>query len=218
MLRAVLFDLDGVITDTAEYHYHAWTELATRLGIPFDRSLNERLKGVSRAESLEIILESAGAQGRFSPAEKVVLTEQKNQLYKELIGGLTPRDILPGIADFLSELKAGGIKTAVASASRNVFFILEKLELGGAFDFVVDPASVWRMKPAPDVFLAAAAGVGTPPGECVGIEDAAAGIEALRRAGIRSVGVGSFESMRGADLVLSGTAPLTLAKVLGLFR
>ena len=217
MLKAVLFDLDGVITDSSRYHYLAWKSLADVLGIPFDEAYNEKLKGVSRMESLEFLLRHGGLQDKFTRPEKAALAARKNDLYRSLIRRVTPEDTLPGIREFLAELKSSSIKTAVASVSKNAPFLLDRLQLTGSFDYVADALRVQRAKPFPDIFLDAAKGTGALPRECVGIEDAAAGIEALRRAGIRSVGVGAPDQMGGADLRLHGTADLSLKLLLRTF-
>lgn len=217
MLKAVLFDLDGVITDSSRYHYLAWKSLADELGIPFDEAYNEKLKGVSRMESLEFLLRHGGLQDKFTRSEKAALAARKNDLYRSLIRRVTPKDTLPGIRGFLAELKSSSIKTAVASVSKNAPFLLDRLQLTGSFDYVADALRVQRAKPFPDIFLDAARGTGALPRECVGIEDAAAGIEALRRAGIRSVGVGVPDQMGGADLRLHSTADLSLKLLMRAF-
>ena len=155
-LRAVIFDLDGVITDSAKYHYQAWKMLADKLDIPFDEEYSEKLKGVSRMESLELILKNGDACEKFTPEEKAALADEKNEFYKELIHQITPADILPGMAEFLAELRAAGIRTAVASVSRNAPCILAPLGVTDSFDYVCDAAAVERAKPFPDIFLVAA--------------------------------------------------------------
>lgn len=213
MLKAVLFDLDGVITDSAKYHYLAWKELADELGIPFDEKYNEKLKGVSRMESLELILKNGSRQEAYTPEEKRRLAEKKNQYYKELIRRITPADVLPGIRNLLISLKDKNIKTCVCSVSRNAFAIIDSLELRGYFDHIIDAARIKNAKPDSDIFATGAYVLGVKPEECVGIEDARAGIEAIQKAGIKAVGVGTPEQMHGADLILSGTAELTRDKL-----
>lgn len=204
-LQAVIFDLDGVITDSAKYHYQAWKMLADRLDIPFDEEYNEKLKGVSRMESLELILKNGDACEKFTAEEKAALADEKNEFYKELIHQITPADILPGMAEFLAELRAAGIRTAAASVSRNAPFILAQLGVTDSFDYVCDAAAVERAKPFPDIFLVAA--------QHVGAEDAEAGIRAINAAGMFSVGVGTPDQMREAKLILSGTHELSLARI-----
>ncbi len=179
-LRAVIFDLDGVITDTAEHHYRAWKRLAGEESIPFDRELNERLKGVSRMESLDIILDSAGQTA--SLPDRVRLADRKNAYFRELIGSITPADLLPGIGDLLADLRARGVRTAIASMSHNVYDVVRHLGIEGSVDAIVDPATLVKGKPDPEIFLVAAERLGVRFEDCVGIEDARAGILAIRAA------------------------------------
>lgn len=218
MLKTVLFDLDGVITNSAHYHYLAWKSLADELKLPFDEKFNENLKGVSRMESLALLLQNGGMENAFTPHEKERLADKKNERYKSLIQKITPHDILPGIAEFLKELKANQIKTAIASVSKNAFTIIDRLQLNASFDYIVNAAEIKNAKPFPDIFLAAASGVGAAASECVGIEDAKAGIEAIKRAGIRAIGVGTPEQMTEADLRLDSTSELTLSLILNAFQ
>ncbi|WP_373742114.1 beta-phosphoglucomutase [Neisseria sp.] len=207
--QAVLFDLDGVITDTAEYHYRAWKKLAEEIGISIDRKFNETLKGVSREDSLKRILAHGGKT--VGNEEFAALTKRKNDNYVEMIAAITPADVYPGILPLLDELKAAGKKIALASASKNGPFLLECMGLTAYFGAIADPAAVAQSKPAPDIFLAAAEGVHTPIGQCLGIEDAAAGIQAIKSAGALPVGVGKAEDL-GSDIALvPDTAKLTLA-------
>ncbi|RCX20635.1 alpha,alpha-trehalose phosphorylase [Fontibacillus phaseoli] len=215
-LEAVVFDLDGVITDTAEYHYLAWKELADELGIPFDRNVNERLKGVSRSESLDILLEKSGRS--WTAAEKEDLAARKNDRYRRLIGQLTPGDLLPGIRELLTALCERGIAAGLASASHNAPLILERLDAGSWFQAVADPAGVTKGKPDPEIFLRAAELLGVPPENCVGVEDAAAGIAAINAAGMKAVGIGSADRLSGTDLLLASTAELSAERLLALFR
>jgi len=209
--KAIVFDLDGVICSTDEYHYQAWKSLADELGIYFDRTINQRLRGVSRMDSLEIILERSEKQ--YSAEEKEALATVKNGRYVALLQQLTPDDILPGVKEFLEACRTDGIRTALASASKNAPFIIQKLNLEKEFDFLADAAKVARSKPAPDIFLAAAEGLGIAPAYCIGIEDAAAGIEAIHAAGMKAVGIGSVETLHEADLLFPETRALTLESV-----
>ena len=217
-LKAVVFDLDGVLTDSAKYHYQAWKMLADKLGIPFDEEYNEKLKGVSRMESLELILQNGNAQDKYTQEEKVAMATEKNEFYKQLIHQITPEDVLPGIHDFLEQLKAVGIKTAVASVSHNAPFILERLELDKYFDYICDAAQVPRAKPFPDIFLSAAQNLGVEPANCIGVEDAQAGIQAINAAGMMSVGVGTESQMQEAKLILPSTAKLGLGMLKEYFQ
>lgn len=213
MLQAVLFDLDGVITDSAKYHYQAWKRLAEELEIPFDEAYNEKLKGVSRAESLELLLKNGNAEDLYSPEEKRELTEKKNAYYRELIKEITPRDILPGIKELLISLKDKNIKTCVCSVSRNAFDIIDSLELRGYFDHIIDAARIRNAKPDSDIFATGAYILGVSPEMCVGIEDAEAGIAAIHKAGIKAVGIGSERLLAEADLILPDTGELSREKL-----
>ncbi|WP_270573422.1 beta-phosphoglucomutase [Bacillus glycinifermentans] len=208
-MKAVIFDLDGVITDTAEYHFLAWKRIAEQLHIPFDRSFNESLKGIGRQQSLDNILTRGGAASTFTTAEKQALMRQKNQYYQKLIENLAPGDLLPGIGKLLSELKDEHIQIALASSSRNAPAILKRLGISGDFQALVDPETIEKGKPAPDIFLTAAALLGVSPAECAAIEDAEAGIAAIKSAGMFAVGVGDERSMHAADLIVSRTSQLS---------
>ncbi len=198
--KAVIFDLDGVIVDTAKYHYLAWKRLAEELEIPFTLMDNERLKGVSRMASLEILL-SLGKK-RPSEAEKAGLSERKNAWYVEMIDELTREDLLPGAECLLRQLRKDGVKIALGSASKNAARILEKLEIGKYFDARIDGTKVSRAKPDPEVFLLAAKSVGVEPVDCLVFEDAPAGVEAAKRAYMHVVGIGTRENLPHADWIL----------------
>lgn len=214
-LKAVLFDLDGVIVDTARYHYLAWKRLADREGIYFDEEINERLKGVSRMASLEIILERSGR--KYTTEERSEMAEVKNNWYLEMIGLLKPGEVLPGVVDFLEALKAGGIKSAVCSASKSAGFIVDRLGLAGYFDTVVGGSDVTRPKPDPEVFLLAAERLGVKPCECVVLEDAYAGIAGAKKGGMVAVGLGSPDILTNADVVYASMEALTLEDIKKLF-
>lgn len=211
-LKAVIFDLDGVITDSAHYHYLAWKELADELEISFDEEYNEKLKGVSRMESLELILMNGNACDKYTKEEKEAMAEKKNDNYKELIKQITPEDILPGILPFLKELKAEGIRIALASVSKNAPFIIDRLQLNEYFDYIADAASVPNAKPFPDIFLAGRDEFGFESFECIGVEDAKTGIEAIHRADMKAIGVGTPDQMTEADL-LTTTDKLNLSEI-----
>lgn len=213
MLKAILFDLDGVITDTAEYHYLAWKSLASKLGIDIDRTFNEQLKGVSRKDSLDRILAYGHKENDYSEEEKTLLMKQKNDEYLVMIQKMTPEQILPGITPLLHELKEKGISIILASASQNGPMILHQLGLDTLFDGIADPTKVNRGKPAPDIYIEAARVAGCFPNECVGVEDASSGIQAINDAHITSVGVGSSQTLKEADLVVSNTQALTLKQL-----
>ncbi|EXJ23378.1 Beta-phosphoglucomutase [Alkalibacterium sp. AK22] len=214
MIKGLIFDLDGVITDTAEYHYLAWKSLAEKIGIEIDREFNEQLKGISRMESLELILERGGKADAYTDAEKEELATQKNEEYKESIKEITPKDILPGISELLKEAKEQKLGLVLASASKNGPAIMERLEIMDLFDGIVDPASLKAGKPDPEIFVRGAEMLGLSTRECVGLEDAEAGIQAINGADMFSVGVGSEEAMREADYAVADTADLNLQTIL----
>jgi beta-phosphoglucomutase len=191
MIRAVIFDLDGVIVRTDELHYQSWQELADAEGIPFDRRVNERLLGISRLESLAIVLERAPRA--YSPADQTALAERKQTRFRELLARLSPADILPGVEELITGLRQRGIKVAVGSSSKNAGTILAHLGLTGRFDVVVDGNDLTRAKPDPEVFLTVARRLGLSPAECLVIEDAQSGIESARRAGTAVLAIGSAE-------------------------
>jgi beta-phosphoglucomutase len=198
--KAVIFDLDGVITDTAHYHFLAWKRLADSVGAPFDAAFNEQLKGVDRMGSLELIL--ARAPRTYTPAEKRALADAKNGHYQELIATMTPDDLLPGALRALADVRAAGLKIGLASVSRNAFTVLDRLGIRDRFDDVVDAATVVNGKPDPEIFLTAAAHLGVAPADCLGVEDAAAGVASIKDAGMVAVGVGNPEVLHRADHVI----------------
>ncbi|MET1248123.1 beta-phosphoglucomutase [Sporolactobacillus sp. STCC-11] len=216
-MQAVLFDLDGVITDTAKYHFQAWKKLASTIGISIDEQFNEQLKGVSRMDSLKKILEYGGRLNDFTSTELEQMAKQKNEDYKQLILGITPKELLPGISELLMALRSEGIKIALASASKNGPFILERLKIDAFFDSVVDPAKLRKGKPDPEIFLTAAAQLGIAPRECAGIEDSVAGIESILAAGMFAVGVGVSVNT-GADFLVTSTTELTIDALLSQFK
>lgn len=215
-LEGVIFDLDGVITDTAEYHYLAWKQLAEDLGISFDRDFNEKLKGISRMESLNIILKAGNKS--LTDEEKEELAAKKNEHYKTFIQKITPNDLLPGIEGFMRDIKEAGIKTGLASASKNAMAVVGRLEIGHLLDTIVDAAKVEKGKPDPEVFLKAAQQLLVDPSNCVGVEDAEAGVQAIKAAGMYAVGVGSKEAMEEADWIIRNSNELSLDKLTELFN
>lgn len=213
-IKAVIFDLDGVIVSTDEYHYLAWKEIADRENIYFDRKINERLRGVSRMESLEILLEKA--EKPYSDEEKLAMATDKNNIYRGLLNRLTPGDILPGVSGLLEALKQKGVRTAIGSSSRNTPVILEKIGMKDAFDAVADGNDIKNSKPDPEVFLVAAKKLGEAPENCVVVEDAFAGIEAAKRAGMKAVGVGFASACPDADYTAKDLACADLERILNL--
>ncbi|WP_096271082.1 beta-phosphoglucomutase [Paucisalibacillus globulus] len=214
MIQAFIFDLDGVITDTADLHFRAWKKCAGKLGIDIDLTFNERLKGVDRIGSLERILEFGGKSNHYSLEEKLKIAEDKNDYYKKLILDVNPKDILPGIHSLLVEIKRGGYKIGLASASKNAPTIIKSLEIDEFFDAKADPSTIANSKPAPDIFLQAASILEVEPTECIGIEDASAGIESIKKAGMFAVGVGDPEYLKEADYLVNSTEELTLENML----
>ena len=198
--KAVIFDLDGVITDTAHYHYLAWKRLAESQDIPFDEAFNEELKGVDRMGSLALIL--ARGSRSYSQEEKLALADAKNRHYQELIATMTPQDLLPGALEALQAVRAAGLKTGLASVSKNAFTVLDRLGIRDRFDTVVDAAHIANSKPHPEIFLTAAAQLGLAPQDCLGVEDAVAGVASIKDAGMVAVGVGSPAVLNRADYVI----------------
>jgi beta-phosphoglucomutase len=212
--KLFIFDLDGVITDTAEYHYLAWKKLTDELGYKFSIHDNERLKGVSRIHSLEIILDINNSTEKYSKQEKIRLANKKNDYYLELLKNITPKDLLPGIEDLLDKLKKYNIKTAIASASKNAFTVINYLGINDKFDYIVNANEIKNSKPAPDVFLKAAEVLEVNNQNCICIEDASAGIKAIKAAGMYAVGIGNIQNFKEADVIFSSTNELNLEKIL----
>lgn len=217
-LKALIFDLDGVLTDTAKYHYLAWKRLADELGYYFDEDINELLKGVSRINSFEIILEKNNATTKYTPEEKETLANKKNDYYKEMIEQLTPDDILEGILPFITEARNNGVKCAVASISKNAPRVLELLKISDLFDYIADAALVRKPKPDPEIFLTCAKVLGFEPNECIGIEDAQAGIESIHGAGMLSVGINVTVTTVEPDIVLKSTTELNYNEIAKYFQ
>jgi len=203
-MKGGLFDLDGVIVDTAKYHYLAWRRLANEIGIDFSEHDNERLKGVSRVRSLEIILEMANKEKAYSEAEKTEMMDRKNAWYVDYISKMDESEILPGAREYLTEIRSRGVKTALGSASKNSPMILDKLKITDLFDAIVDGNVVSKPKPDPEVFLKGAEALGLAPKDCVVFEDAQAGIEAGRRGGMHTVGIGPPDVLTDADICVKG--------------
>jgi beta-phosphoglucomutase len=213
-IQAFIFDLDGVITDTSEFHYLGWKRLADEEGIPFTRADNENLRGVSRRESLKRML-----NGRVISEEQAeAWMARKNRYYVDFIDKLTPANILPGAGELLGELKAAGIQTAIASSSKNATLVVDRLQIGALIDALVDGSMVSQSKPAPDLFLEAARRLGAEPARCVVVEDAEAGVEAGNAAGMLTLGLGPQERVGAATLTLpdlNGADLAALAQKMG---
>ncbi|GEJ63832.1 beta-phosphoglucomutase [Enterococcus faecalis] len=214
MTIGFIFDLDGVITDTAKFHYQAWKALADSLGISIDETFNETLKGISRMDSLDRILAHGHRENAFTPAEKEALAQQKNDHYVQLLEHLTTEDVLPGVVPLLQQAQARHIPCAVASASKNAPLILEKLGVRAYFATIVDPDSLSKGKPDPEIFLAAADSIGVLPQNAIGFEDAQSGIDGLKAAVIYAVGLSASQPLIGADMQVSEMTELSVDALL----
>lgn len=206
-IKAVIFDLDGVIVSTDEHHFQAWKQLADEEGIPFDRTDNERLRGVSRMESLEIILEKSSKT--YSAAEKQTMVRRKNDIYQELLKGLSPSDVLPGVTSTLQVLRDRGMRIAIGSSSKNAVPILRAIGLADVFDAIVDGNHISRSKPDPEVFRLAAQRMGVSSEQCLVVEDADVGVEAALAAGMSVLAVGSANGHPKATLSAENLAQIT---------
>jgi beta-phosphoglucomutase len=209
-IRACIFDLDGVVVDTAGYHYIAWSEIAKNLGFEFTKAENERLKGVSRTHSLELLLRNSNIV--LDDNSKAQLAERKNNIYLEYILKMTPNEVFPGVKEFIGEIRCRGIKTAIGSASKNTMTILNRLQIANLFDAIVDGTKVTKAKPDPEIFLKCAEELKVSPAKCVVFEDAEAGVEAALAAGMKCVGVGNPQILWRANMVIKGFENLTFQK------
>lgn len=218
MIEAFIFDLDGVITDTAKFHYLAWKELGLKIDIEIDEEFNESLKGISRMESLERILIKGNKQNDFTLKEKEDLANDKNKYYVELIKHISPKDILPGIENLLNEIKLNNIKIGLASASKNATMVLNNLGLNSYFDFIADAAKCKNSKPNPEIFIMAANGLDVDPLNSIGIEDAMAGIDAINSANMYSVGVGDKDSLNKANIVFENTQTIDFNQIVNSYK
>lgn len=205
-MKAIIFDLDGVICHTDEYHYLAWKAMADGLGVYFDRQINNRLRGVSRMASLEIVLENY--KGQLSPAEKEALATQKNELYKESLKNMSPADLSEEVKTTLDTLRSRGYKLAIGSSSKNAPFILQQLGLGSYFDAISDGNNITRSKPDPEVFVKAAQMLCVPCEECLVVEDAVSGAQAGHAGGMKVACVGDAAKEQAGDYNLTSFAEL----------
>lgn len=212
MIKGFLFDLDGVIVETAIFHYQAWRKMANDLGFDISEEFNETLKGVSRMDSLNLILEHGNVV--LSEEEKVELAAKKNEHYLTLVSKMTADDILPGVREFFAQIKQTDIKIALGSVSKNARMILEGVGLINDFDAIIDGTKISKGKPDPEVFLKGAAELGLLPEECLVFEDAVAGVEAGKNAGMKVVGIGQTEILTNADIVLAGFKGIELEEIL----
>jgi beta-phosphoglucomutase len=205
-IKGIIFDLDGVIVFTDRFHYKAWKQVAEKIGAPFDETLNNRLRGVSRMESLEIILNNAGIEIPHDEKEKIA--SEKNEIYRIFLGELTPESIEPGTRDVLKELRRRGLKLAIGSSSKNASTILANTELTDYFDAVSDGNNISRSKPDPEVFIKAAVYINLPPEECIVVEDAYAGIDAAKAGGFYAVGIGDAAGYEKSDVSITALQEL----------
>lgn len=211
IISACLFDMDGVIVDTARFHFKAWHRLADSLGIPFTESDNEQLKGVSRLDSIERILTWGNLV--LSSHKKIELMNLKNKWYLEYVESVSPSDMLPGVADFLSELKEAGIRIGLGSSSRNSMLILDRLGITPLFDTIIDGNKIHFSKPNPEVFLKGAKELGLDPSECVVFEDAISGVEAAVAGGFPCIGVGDPAILSRSNAVVASLEGMTVSKL-----
>ncbi|MFD2307618.1 beta-phosphoglucomutase [Enterococcus termitis] len=216
MKKGFVFDLDGVITDTAKFHYIAWKNLAKHLGITIDEVFNESLKGISRMDSLDKILAHGHKENEYTLAEKEALAKNKNDDYVKLLADLSADDLLPGVRDFLVDAKAHNIPCAIASASKNAPMILEKLGVLDYFGHIVDPETLMKGKPDPEIFVKAAQSIGVAPKDAIGFEDAQAGIEGIKAAGMYAVGISTTEKLTGADLQVTSMTELSVEQLISI--
>jgi beta-phosphoglucomutase len=215
MIKAVLFDLDGVLVSTDEYHYLSWKKLSEEEGFSFfDHEFNHKFRGVARMECVEIITKASGKY--YTPEQKLELAHRKNWYFAESLSTVTTEVLLPGALSTLKELRKRGIKVAVASNSRNAKTIIDQSKIKELLDTVVDGFDIKKSKPDPEVFLLAAKNVGIPPAHCLVIEDAVAGIESARRAGMRALGIGTKERLPNADIVVPNLAAISIDELLNL--
>ena len=215
-IHACIFDLDGVVVDTAKYHYLAWKRLAGEMGFEFTEKDNERLKGVSRMDSLNILLEIGGIH--LNDDERNRLAETKNEWYLEYIRKMTPDEILNGVKEFIGDLRGNGVKIALGSASKNAVLILNQIKVRHLFDTIIDGSMVINAKPDPEIFLLAAKELGVEPKHCVVFEDAEAGVESAVRGGIRCIGVGDPYILRRANAVIPNFEGMNTSKFLKLLN
>lgn len=196
-MKAIIFDLDGVIVSTDKYHYQAWKKLADQAGIYFDETINNRLRGVSRAESLEIILERYDRT--LGEVEKLAMMEEKNNTYRRLLSAMTPNDVTDDVRNTLKKLRKMGVRLAIGSSSKNAEFILKRVGLWDAFEAISDGTNITNSKPNPEVFVKAAKFLGMDPAECLVVEDSCAGIDAAKAANMAAVGIGDAAGYERVD-------------------
>jgi len=213
-IKLFIFDMDGVLTETSEQHFLAWKELASHIGITITREFNEQLKGISRLESLDRILEYGGVAKRYSPEEKLELAKLKNDNYVKMISRFTEENLFDGVIKLFSDLKNRDIKIAIGSASKNAPMLVALMGIKKYINYIVNPEDIEKGKPAPDTFLKAASALSIPPSACIGVEDAVAGITAIKAAGMFAVGIGEKDILKDADIVYRYTRDIDLPQLL----
>jgi beta-phosphoglucomutase len=211
LIKACIFDLDGVIVDTAHYHYLSWKRLAKEIGIDLTLEDNERLKGVSRMRSLEIILELGGIS--LSEHDKETLANKKNTWFVDYLERMAPEEIFPGVKSLIKGMREIGMKVALASSSKNAITVIQLLHIHQEFDAIVDGTMITHSKPHPEIFLLAARKLGVDPQQCLVFEDAEAGVEAALAAGMKCIGVGSPKLLKSANKVVSTTSEFRIAEL-----
>jgi len=210
-LKAVIFDLDGVIADTARFHYQAWKKLASEIGINLTYEFNENLKGVGRMESLDLIL--ALTEKDYSNEEKIGLANKKNRYYLEFVSRMTPSDLLPGVVKCFEVIKDNNIKIVLASASKNSLDVIKRLEIKNYFDYVVSSKDILKSKPNPEIFIKAAKGIKVATKNCVGVEDSIAGILAINACNMFSVGIGNKKNLYPADICIKNLTEFDIEEI-----
>ncbi|AEB74273.1 beta-phosphoglucomutase [Lentilactobacillus buchneri] len=212
-IKGVLFDLNGIITDSWRYHSQSWRQIAEEIGVQWNQDLEEAIKGRDRIDSLNEILRVGGLVGKYSDQQKEALADKKNAIYQQMLEIMNPDDILPGIRDFLAELRLNHYQMIIASASANAPKEIHKLELEDYFPLIVNLADIKHNKPAPDVYLKAAEMLHLNVDQCIGIDDGIVGVESINAANVVSIGVGDPEVLTMADINFESTKELTLANI-----
>ncbi|WEV36910.1 beta-phosphoglucomutase [Lactobacillus sp. ESL0677] len=217
MLKGLIFDLDGVLTDSAKFHLAAWNNLAQELGINLTSAQLDSLRGISRMDSLNLILHYGNQEDKYTSEQKDKFAEQKNEKFLQQVQTMTPQDILPGIFELLRDAQDAGLKMCIASASKNAPKILNKLGIADQFDDIVDPATLHRGKPDPEIYVKAQELLGLATDEVISFEDAAAGVEAIKAAGQFAVGIGNRQLLKQADYIVTTTKELKLDEIMAVF-
>lgn len=213
MLKGLIFDLDGVLTDSARFHLVAWNDLAKQMGINLTKAQLNSLRGLSRMDSLNLILKYGHQENKYSKEQKKKFTDKKNRQFLKEVATMTPKDVFPGIPELLQEAKEQKLKMVIASSSKNAPTILKKLDIFNKFDGIVNPAELHHGKPDPEIYQKAQALLGFKKDEVISFEDAAAGVAAIKAAGQFAVGIGNAQTLKGADYIVPTTADLNLAKI-----